>query len=326
MYRPTDHNRPRAGIAMLIVPLAVLVIMAIFAWPAARTEPRDLPLGLVGPEQAIAGMEPALTGHGFDITTWNDEAAARDAISDREIYGALVISPDGTRVLTASAASPAVAQLLQAATAQLAAQNGQPLPIVEDVVPASAGDPRGAVLSASMLPLVLAGIAGAGVLSRLTRPGWAQAGYVLGVSVLNGAVAAWITHSWLDALDGSWWAIAGVFSLMQLAIIATGVGSFALWGVPGLVIATATIMLFGNPWSGVMSAPELMPTWPAAIGQLLPPGATGTLLRSTAFFDGAASGGATSVLLAWIALGLGALAWAAMRHRHPVPAGQLAMR
>lgn len=247
-------------------------------------------------------------------------------IGDREIYGAIIIGPDGTRVLTASAASPAVAQLLQGATTQLALENGQPLPVIEDVVPSPADDPRGSVLSASMLPLVLAGIAGAVALSRLTNPGWAQAGYVLGIAVLNGAVAAWITHSWLDALDGSWWAIAGVFALMQLAIIAAGVGAHALWGVTGLVIASATMMLFGNPWSGVMSAPELMPTWPAAIGQLLPPGATGTLLRSTAFFDGAASGGAIGVLLLWITLRLGAVAWAAMRQRTPVPAGQLAMR
>lgn len=326
MNRPNSHDRSPAAIAMLVIPLAALVILAIFAWPAARTAPRDLPLGVVGPAQVVEGMTPALAGHGFDISTYDDDTAAREAIEDRQIYGAIVAGPGGNRVLVASAGSPAVAQLLLQATTQLAMQANQPPPVVEDVVPAPTGDPRGAVLSSSMLPLVLTGIAGAVVLARLTDPGWARMGYVLAVAVLNGIVAAWVTHSWLDALDGSWWAIAGVFMLMQLAIIAAGTGAHALWGLAGLGIASATMMLLGNPWSGVMSAPELMPEWVATIGQLLPPGAAGSLVRSTAFFDGAASGGAVIVLLGWIALGLGALAWAAWREPETTPLARLATR
>jgi hypothetical protein len=44
-------------------------------------------------------------------------------------------------------------------------------------------------------------------------------------------------------------------------------------------------MIFvGNPWSGIASAPELLPTSAGLIGRLLPPGAGGNLLRNTAFF------------------------------------------
>ena len=326
MNRPNSHDRSRASIAMLIIPLAALVVLAIFAWPAARAEPRELPLGIVGPDPAIAGMQEALPAHGFDATTYDDEAAARAAIEDREIYGAILVNPDGNRVLIASAASPAVAQLLQQATTQFSLQSNQPPPVFEDVVPAPEDDPRGAVLTSSMLPLVLTGIGSAVILVRLTEPGWMQVGNILAVAILNGIVAAWVTHSWLDALGGSWWAIAGVFMLMQLAIISTVTGAHALWALPGLGIASATIMLLGNPWSGVMSAPELMPEWVAVTGQALPPGATGTLVRSTAFFDGAASGGAVIVLLTWIALGLGALAWAAWRQPATAPMARLAPR
>ena len=67
------------------------------------------------------------------------------------------------------------------------------------------------------------------------------------------------------------------------------------------------MVLIGNPFSGVGSAPELLPQPVGAIGQLMPPGAGGNLLRSTGFFDGAAAGGHIAVLLAWTLVGLGAL-------------------
>jgi hypothetical protein len=72
------------------------------------------------------------------------------------------------------------------------------------------------------------------------------------------------------------------------------------------------MVLAGNPLSGLSSAPELLPQPAGALGQLLPPGAGGSLLRSTAFFDGAAATGPLAVLAAsW----LGALA-----RRSPSPA------
>jgi hypothetical protein len=50
------------------------------------------------------------------------------------------------------------------------------------------------------------------------------------------------------------------------------------------------MVLVGNPLSGISSAPERLPEPAGALGPLLPPGAGGSLLRSTAFFDGAGVG------------------------------------
>lgn len=52
------------------------------------------------------------------------------------------------------------------------------------------------------------------------------------------------------------------------------------------------MVMLGNPFSGVTSAPELLPEPFGMIGQRLPPGAGGSLPRSVAFFDGSAAGGA----------------------------------
>jgi MYXO-CTERM domain-containing protein len=79
------------------------------------------------------------------------------------------------------------------------------------------------------------------------------------------------------------------------------------------------MMLVGNPLSGIATAPELLPSPAGAIGQLLPPGAGGTLLRSTAFFDGAAAGRPLTVLAAWALLGLAAI-WLGSRRRRAAAA------
>jgi hypothetical protein len=78
----------------------------------------------------------------------------------------------------------------------------------------------------------------------------------------------------------------------------------------------ALLMIFvGNPFSAMGSAPELLPQPVGMIGQLLPPGAGGNLLRSTGFFDGAGGVGHLAVLSAWIAAGLALLAAGALRDR-----------
>jgi hypothetical protein len=64
------------------------------------------------------------------------------------------------------------------------------------------------------------------------------------------------------------------------------------------------VFLFGNPISAVAAAPELLPQPWGEIGQLLPPGAGATLLRSAVFFDGAGSAAPLWTLLAWAAAGL----------------------
>jgi hypothetical protein len=61
----------------------------------------------------------------------------------------------------------------------------------------------------------------------------------------------------------------------------------------------------------------MLPQPVGLIGQLMPPGAGGNLLRSTGFFDGAGASGHLIVLGTWAAVGLGALMLAALRERRP---------
>jgi hypothetical protein len=76
---------------------------------------------------------------------------------------------------------------------------------------------------------------------------------------------------------------------VALAVAATSLTVLGLQsrlGYAGLGLGAATVMLIGNPLSGTSTAREMLPGWSGTLGRLLPPGAGGQLLRSTAFFDG----------------------------------------
>jgi hypothetical protein len=241
----------------------------------------------------------------FELHRYGTETAAREAIEDREVYGAFVATPGGPTVLTASAASPAVAQLLGRAASETRATT-------EDVVEAG---PHAAALPSSVLPLVIAGILTGIAAALMSSTALGRSGRLLLASVLTGVLAAVIVQSWLEVVEGDWVANAAVLSLTVLAIAAALTGLYAVIGKAGLLIGALLMVFVGNPFSAVGSAPELLPEPAGAIGQLMPPGAGGNLLRSTGFFDGAGAGPLLTVLAAWALAGFALLAVAALRTR-----------
>ncbi|WP_030664254.1 membrane protein [Streptomyces cellulosae] len=307
--RPVPRAPAVRTIALItLVPLLAALALWAFAWPNARTAPRELPLGVAGPATATAQLEKQLRQHegAFEIHRYGDEAAARDAIEDRTVYGAVVTTTEGPELLTASAAGPFVAQLLQQAVAQQAAGQGTPMKTV-DVVAAPAADPRGSALSASVLPLALAGLAAGAGVTLLGLRGVTAVVTLTGAAALVGIVGAALAHSWLGVITGDWWAEAGVLALSTLAVSAAVAGLGALIGAAGIGVVSLAVMFFGNPFSGASSAPRMLPEPVGTIGQWLPPGAGATLLRSVSFFDGAAATGPALTLAWWAALGLGAV-------------------
>ncbi len=290
-----------AGVSLLLA-----VLLTAFAWPATNTAPRGVPVAVAAPPAVAGELQQQLSARAgagaFEVHVVPDAAAAEAAIRDRRVYGAIVLGPAGGQMLTASAGSPAVAQLLTQLAAGVPAPAG-PL-AVTDVVPLPEGDPRGAGLGSAMLPLVLGGIISAGLLTgRVPDVGRRVLGAV-GIAAVGGLVLTGILQGWLGALGGSYLANAGVVALGMCAVSLALLGVHRVLGMPGLGLGAAVVMLLGNPLSGVASAPELLPAGWGTLGQWLPPGATGAALRSVAFFDGAAAGLPLSILAGWAAAGL----------------------
>ena len=306
------------------LPLVVVAAILAFAWPAGRIGARDLPIGIVGTspasQQAVLGLDRAQPG-GFDFHLYADEAAARTAIAHRDVYGAFVVSPRGITVLDASAASPTVAQLLATAGRQLArhateqaARSGHPDMVIKaathDVVPISKDDPRGLVLSSAVLPLTICSILIASAIAVLVgfRPAWRQLVALLTVSAVAAVGVYLIAQGFLGGLPNQHLATWGAIGLTVLAISATTAGLYSLIGTAGLALSAVLMVFVGNPFSGVTSAPDLLPGPVHDLGQWLPPGAGANLLRSTAYFGGNGAAGHLTIILLWVAFGLAAVA------------------
>ncbi|GAA3107550.1 ABC transporter permease [Kribbella aluminosa] len=292
-------------IAVIVLLTAVLTVFLIaFAWPSARSQPRDVPLAVAGPAPAVAQVRTALdqaVPGGFELAAVPDRQAAVQRIKDRDAYGAIVLDSPQPEVLTASAAGPAVAQILTQLAGRMHPDGGA---LVTDVVPLPKDDPRGAGLAAGALPLVLGGIIAAGALTQLVRSGSKRMIGAITFAVTGGLALAAVLQYWLGSFEGSYLGNAGVIALSIAAISLTLLGLEWLLGTAGLALGGAVMMLLGNPLSGMTSAPEMLPSGWGTLGQLLPPGAAGTALRSVSFFDGAGIGRPLVVLGCWLLAGL----------------------
>jgi hypothetical protein len=291
------------GVAALAVALQVLLV-ALFAWPAIKTAPRDLPIVVAAPPPAATAVAQRLRATrpgAFEVTTVADETAAAGALRDREAYAAFVLRPQGPALLVASAASPVVAQLLTQQAQALG--GGNPIPVV-DIVPTDPDDPRGAGFAAGFLPLVLTSMAAGILVVAAVRSRRARLTGIAVFAAGAGFAGAAVLQYWLSALPGSYAANAAVIGLLALAISGSVAGLGALVGPAGIGLGALLVFLVGNPLSAVASAPELLPQPWGQAGQFLPPGAGATLLRSTAYFDGAGGAAPAWTLAGWASAGI----------------------
>ncbi|MCG2801045.1 MAG: ABC transporter permease, partial [Cellulomonas sp.] len=296
---------------------AIMVLLTAFALPGIRSGLHDVPVAVVGPAPRIAALTERLDAAspgGFDVRVLTSAEEAREQILDRQVYGALIVGDTGVTLDVASAASPTVATTLTQAVTSLGAAASIPVQ-VEDVRPFPTDDPRGVGLSTGAVPLALGGwIAAVGIMAGV-RGARQRLITGAGFAVLGGLGLVAILQYGFGTIDGSYW-------LTSLgAMLGAGAACFAVLGLQrmfgkvGLGIAVIALILLGSPLSGLTSAPELLPTPWGAIGQVLPPGATGTLLRNLALFDGAATTGPILVLAGWLLGGLALFGAGTLRAR-----------
>lgn len=286
-----------------VIPIFVALILTLFVWPALRAAPKGLELAVVGSPATAADVAATLDRAqpgAFYVTAYPTVDAARQALRDRDAVGALVPGEPVT-AMTASAGSPYVAHLVQAAAEALPASAP---PVVEDVVPLPSGDPRGVVLSGGgLLPLTIAGIAlGAVTALQRVRARVRLSAAAVGAAV-SGLLFVAVLQNWLDALDGTYLVNAGAVALAVAAVSLIVLGFIALLGQRGIGLAALVMIVLGNSLSGAATSPHLLPTGSGQFGQLLPAGATASLLRSTSGFDGTGATGPVLVLVAWAIFG-----------------------
>ncbi len=321
IHEPPAAIRATGIIVVLTVVLAILAIA--FALPAARSKPHHVPVGAAGPMAASGQVADILEQHApgaFAITYYPGEAALRDAIRNRDVYGGISFGSDGRKLLIATGGSPMVAQMLTQVGNGIAQQARMPLH-TEDLAPPTADDPRGAGLAASALPITLAGLLPAvALVLLLKREIWTRLTAAVVFAAVAGTTIAALLRYVFGSIDENVWGVAAGLTLGLLAAGLSMLGLGSVFGRVGLAIGALLALLLGNPLSGLTSAPQMLPSGWGTLGQWLPQGATATLLRSTAFFDGAGATTAIVVLSCWAVAGATLVVFAAVRRRSSAPA------
>jgi hypothetical protein len=295
-----------AAVGAIVVAQFLLVLM--FAWSSSRAAPRDLPLAVSGPpvtaEGLAHGLEQSQPG-AFTITVLPDAAAARAAVTDRQVYGAVSLSTAGAIVYTASEASPSVAQLLtQALPAAIAHVLPHATVAIADLAPNPVDDPKGTAIPTALIPLTMTSIAAGAIIGLLSRDRVTRLMGLLGYAVLAGLLATVAVQGLLGGLTGPWFSNELVVTLGAGSIAAVTCGLTTIAKIAGILLTLLVAWFFGFAFSGATTAWQLMPAPWGQIAQYLPVGAANTGLRSVAFFDGARATGPLAVLGTWALVGI----------------------
>ena len=187
------------------------------------------------------------------------------------------------------------------------------------VVPLSESDSSGSGIAISAFPLVIGGILGGSFSALRVNGTWRRFVTATLYAVIGGALTALILNVWFGLIPGDFATLWAAFSATYLATASFIVGVSSLSSpMVGLGVGAVITMFIGNPISGATMPSVFLPGAWGAIGQMMVPGASSTLLRSIAYFPEAATSGQWLVLASWIACGLlaGVIGWA-LKERRP---------
>lgn len=315
-------SRRRSLAIALGVPLglALLVPAMLFAFvsPSLNSGASELPIAISGPSAAVQKLTDGLDGSqpdAFDFTTAASQDSVRELVFDREAVGGISIAADGAVEITvAGAAGTPYSGLLKGLAASL--QQGGATVTVDDVAPLSEDDPNGAGLAALGLPLAFGGMISAVLLAtQLKRRPWLKIASSIAASLTVGFAVTAVLQFGFGTLDGDYILTAFSLSLGVSAISLFILGLESLLGLAGIGIGAVLMMFIGNPLAGMATGWQWLPSPWGVIGQLLPIGASGTLVRSSAFFDGHGAAVPGAVLAVWAVVGILLIAVSAIRDR-----------
>ena len=292
-----------AGLGVILV-----VLLMLFVMPSLKSGAHDLPVGIVGSSAAVADVTAALdeaAPGAYETRGFTSEQQLRTAIAERDVVGGFAVDGAAVHGFVASAGSAAISGTVTT-TAQALAQVGGGSAVVTDVVPLPDDDPTGIGIGGLAFPLVFGGIVPAVAFRKVFARslGWAVAG-IAAFSVVGGViVAAVLAFSFGSIAAPDFWPVAAAMALGIGALALALAGLQEACGGKGFTIGAMVMMFVGNPLAGISTTAAWLPGGLGLVGQLLPPGATGTLVRSAAYFGGAGGLTAALTLAGWVVGGI----------------------
>ncbi|WP_445169715.1 ABC transporter permease [Mycolicibacterium sp. Dal123E01] len=329
----TWQDRFRDAVAPRTLALGVGVLLLQFAFILSylgafhSPTPHQIPVAVVAPAQMsaqVVGQLNGLAGDPVSASAAADEDAARASLRAGDVSGVYVLNPAGTadRLLVASGGGTAVSGALEQIFTKVTAEQRRTV-AVDDVVPLFSGDARGlsgfylvvgwvvgGYLFASML-----GIAKGSRPATFPRSLW-RLGATVPYALASGFGGAVVAESVLHAMNGHFWSIAGIGTLVTLSAATVTIALQILFGVIGIGLTVVIFVILGNPSAGGAYQPSVLPPFWHAIGGWLPNGAGTDAIRRIVYFEGHGLTHSIVVLVCWIVGGVAvSLAGAAMVHR-----------
>jgi len=308
-YPARDRAAVRT-VALATIGLTLLVIAMIASYSGAFAKPtlHHMTVAIAGPEQLVDGIR------GQDVLTVNevgDDAAARAQVYERKTDAAFVVAPNGEmKIYVAGGGGHSVAAAAETVGRSIAAKAGL-RPDVEDVAPASAGDPSGTVEFYAIIFISIGASVGATVFVRvmgtvrkpltLALRSATLAGYA---ALLAGAVTLYVDVI-LDALTGHTGQVFAVLWLYAMAVGGVITGVAAAFGAVASMVLTAFLVVVGNAAAAGPVGRPLLSGFYSTFTAIVPQGSGVSLLRSVSYFGG--NGAMTPLVTLAIWAGSGAL-------------------
>jgi hypothetical protein len=286
------------GVVLLVQGLFVISYVGALHNP----QPHNVPFGITGSPKIAAAV-----GKQFSLRTktYADESAARRAIDQRSIYGALITNPSATTLLVAPAASNGVATALITVFTAVTAATGQKLTVVQ-IHPLAGGDRVGIVPFLVAMALVIGGYLSATMATTLggTATMRRRAPILAGAAVIGALVTDLIAGPLLGGIpSGHFLELWGIFAFLMLAVAFAAAALQSIFGPIGTLIVIVVFVIFGAPAAGGSLARPFLPGFWSTIGPFLPPGAGTTAVRNAIYFDGNGIQQSLLVLTAYLVAG-----------------------
>jgi hypothetical protein len=314
---PHPARRRRAMLAIVAALGICAVMQCLFSttYTSAEHAPKasNLPFGVTGTSPVLRAAEKTIS---LNVTHYPNEQAAKNAINQTTIWGALIPSGTSDTLLVVPSISDLAPAVLALRFQDAAKSTGQKLTVQQYApVPLPPKDPFGLVQGLMMVPLLIGGYMSSTLLLSATGKAvhrWRAAGLLV-FAVVAGLVVDLIVCLWLGGFSTSkFWIVWPICSLITAVVAFVAAILQKLVGAAGTMLTIIVILQFGNPSSGGASGVPFLPGFWRDLGPYLPPRNAYLLLHHTIYFNGNGTAEALTILLIYLgvsAVTLGVLDW-----------------
>jgi hypothetical protein len=312
-HRTAERDTPRntsaiRNVALALIGLTVVVVAMIASYSGAFAKPslHHMAVAVAAPEQVVDGIrgQDALA-----VTEVGDAAAARQQVYERKTDAAFVVAPNGAMTIyVAGGGGRSVAAAAETVGRGIAAKAGLTAN-VEDVAPASAGDPSGTVEFYAVIFISIGATVGAAVVGRFMGTVREPVTLALRTTTLAGysaLLAAGVTlyvDVILGALTGHTWQLFGVLWLYAMAVGGAVTGVAAAFGTVASMALTLFLVVIGNAAAAGPVGRPLLSGFYSTFTAIVPQGSGVSLLRSVEYFGGNGAQTPLVTLAIWGAAG-----------------------